>query len=401
MIEESARKRSISDIQAAFDRRIFMRGALLAGTSLAGIGALSGCGSSSGSSGSSDAKGTVPVESRPSYYPSDYDSIVEGSKAEKKLTIYSNMAEYNWKPISDAFTKLYPWMTVSTNNLDSAEVFQKYYAESASGTSPAALMVSGDPTSWIDFINKKSASDYKSPETDKLPDFGHPLPGLYTFSADPILMGYNKTLLKKEQYPTGLASLVKLVESDPGKFKNKITTYDVENSFGYAIEYSWANARPDSWDTLDKLLPFVRAEQSSGPMVEKINSGEYLAGFFLSSTVVIPQAEKTGAILGWGYIDDGMPIFLRGMAIPKTSPTPNAAKLMLDFLLSHSGQIAVYNGGFTPYRSDITDEEAPRNYNSIVKKVGGKDKIVTVGYDPITDAQAKEFKAKWKSGMGK
>lgn len=396
MIDESPNSRS-TDVRAAFDRRNFMRGALIAGTSVVGVGALSSCGGSS----SSSPKKTVHVEKRPSYYPASYDKIVKASKKEKKLAIYSNMAEYNWKPIIDAFNKLYPWIKVTTNNLDSAEVFQKYYSESATGTSPTSLMVSGDPTSWKDFIKKhNAASSYKSPETDKLPKFGEPMPGLYTFSADPILMGYNKTLLKKDEYPTGLGSLAKLVQSDPSKFKNKISTYDVENSFGYAIEYSWADQVPNAWKTLDKLLPSVRAEQSSGPIVEKLNSGEYLAGFFLSSTVVLPEAEKSGAILGWSYIDDGMPIFLRGMAIPKKAPQPNSGKLMLDFLLSHSGQIALYQGGFTPYRDDVTDKQAKRNYNAIVKEVG-KDNIVTVGYDPISKAQDKAFVSKWKAGMAK
>ncbi|WGW11467.1 extracellular solute-binding protein [Saxibacter everestensis] len=397
MSKESARDINLAAIRTSLDRRRFIRGALWAGTSIVGVGALSSCGGG-GDSGSGGEK-TVPKEDRPEYYPDDYDSIVEGSKKEEKLTIYSNMAEYNWKPISDAFNALYPWLTISTNNLDSAEVFQKYYSESASGTSPASLMVSGDPTSWIDYIeSKKAAADYESPETDKLPDMGQPLPGLYTFSADPILMGYNKTLLQEDQYPTGLASLATLAESDPDAYKDKITTYDVQNSFGYSIEYNWAKQRPQGWDTLNKLLPFVRAEQSSGPMVEKINSGEYLAGFFLSSTVVIPQAEKSGAILGWGYIDDGTPMFLRGMSIPKTAPEPNAARLMLDFLLSHAGQISVFQGGFTPYREDVTKDEAPRNYNAIVEEVG-QDNIVTVGYDPISKADEKAFIDKWNAGM--
>lgn len=393
------------------DRRVFLRGAFAAGASLSAVGLLAACGggtateAQTGVSGGTAATGGAGASSGggaavPSYYPKDYSSIIAAAKKEKGLSIYSNMAEYNWQPIIDAFKAKYPWVgDISTNNLDSAEVFQRYYSESAGGKSAASLMVSGDPTSWIDFIKKhKAAADYKSPELAKLPDFGSPLPGLYTFSTDPILIAYNKALLKEDERPKGMKALADLVTSDMGKFQHKVTTYDVANSFGFAIEYVWAHKYSGAWDLLDKLLPAVRPEQSSGPMVEKINTGEYLTGFFMSSTVVLPQAEKSGALLGWNYIADGTPMMFRGMAIPKTAPQLATAKLMLDFLLSHDGQVAVYKGGFTPFRDDVTKEEAPRSYNAIVEEVG-KQNVINVAYDEISKSDADAFTAKWNAAM--
>ena len=133
-------------------------------------------------------------------------------------------------------------------------------------------------------------------------------------------------------------------------------------------------------------------------MVDKINSGEYLAGFFMSSTVVLPQAEKTGAILGWNYIADGTPMMFRGMAIPKTAPQIATAKLMLDFLLSRDVQVAIFKGGFTPYRGDLTKDEAPRSYSAIADQVG-KDHLINVAYDKISDADAGAFQARWNGAM--
>lgn len=384
-----------------FDRRVFLRGTLTAGATLSAAGLLAACGgggtpaANPGSAGGA-AGGAAP----PSYYPSDYSSIIDASKKEKGLAIYSNMAEYNWKPIVDAFRAKYPWVgDVSTQNLDSAEVFQRYYSESASGTSAASFMVSGDPTSWIDFIKThKGAADYKSPEVDKLPEFGEPLPNLYTFSTDPILLAYNKALVKDSEHPKSMSALADLVSGDAKRFDNKVTTYDDANSFGFAIEYVWAQKYKGAWDLLNKVLPMVRAEQSSGPMVDKITSGEYLVGFFMSSTVVIPQAAKTGALLGWNYIADGTPMMFRGMAIPKTAPEMATAKLMLDFLLSHDGQIAVYKGGFTPFREDLTKEDAPRSYQAVAAEVG-KENIINVAYDEISKSDADAFRAKWGAAM--
>lgn len=401
----------------AFDRRVFLRASLAAGAGLSAAGLLAACGgggttsaqtggvgaasAGAGSAASGGAaSGGAAAGAQPSYYPGDYSSIIEASKKEKGLTIYSNMAEYNWQPIIDAFKAKYSWVgDISTNNLDSAEVFQRYYSESATGTSAASFMVSGDPTSWIDFIKThKAAADYKSPELDKLPDFGSPLPNLYTFSTDPILLGYNTALVKENEVPTSMSDLVTLLTGDAGRFDNKVTTYDIANSFGFAIDYVWAQKYPDAWSVLAKVLPFVRPEQSSGPMVEKLTSGEYLVGFFMSSTVVLPQAAKSGALLGWKYISDGTPMMFRGMAIPKTAPAMATAKLLLDFLLSHDGQLAVYQGGFTPYRDDVTKAEAPRSYNAIADEVG-KDKLINIAYDEISKADADAFTAKWSAAM--
>lgn len=382
--------------KSQIDRRGFLRGIGLAGASLSAAGVAGACGASGG--GTSSEANPSPT---PSYYPKDYASIIDGSKKEKELTIYSNVAEYNWKPIINGFQAQYPWVKkVSTNNLDSAEVFQRYYSESASGNSAASFMVSGDPISWRAFIEQHHAAlEYKSPESDHLPEFGEPLPGLYTFSADPILMAYNKSLLKKDQRPTGISHLADLIAKDPDKFNNKVTTYDIAVTFGFAINYTWLNAKQNGWDLLDKILPSVRPEQSSGPMVDKINTGEYLAGFFMSSTVVLPQAKKSGAILGWNYIDDGTPLFLRGMAIPKTAPQPNTAKLMLDYVLSHAGQIAVYKGGFTPYRGDVAKKDAKRNYQAIMDEVG-KDNVMIIGYDKVSEQQQGKLRNRWKHALG-
>lgn len=397
-ISHGAQRRTDLRGPVRLDRRGFLRSGLAAGVTVGAGSLLAACG---GGGTTTAQQGVSGVSKKiPSYYPGDYDKIVAAAKKENGLTVYSNMAEYNWQPIIDAFKTKYSWMgDVKTNNLDSAEVFQRYYSESSSGKSAASLLVSGDPTSWIDFIkNHKAASDYRSPELDKLPDVGSPLPGLYTFSTDPILIAYNKALVKEDERPAGMADLVKLVSGDTGRFQDKLTTYDVTNSFGFAIEYVWAQQFDGAWDSLNKLLPLVRQEQSSGPMVEKLATGEYLIGFFMSSTVVLPEAEKSGAVLGWNYISDGTPMMLRGMAIPKTAPQSATAKLMLDFLLSHDGQVAVYKGGFTPFREDVTKAEAPRSYKAITDKVGA-DHVMNVGYDEISKSDADSFVARWNKAI--
>lgn len=387
----------MSRMDQPLSRRTLLRGAFAAGLSLPVLGALAACDVTlPGLDGAQPKR--VP---RPSYYPASYADIEAGSQAERELTIYSNMDQINWAPIFDAFREQYPWIeTLSANGLGSSEVFERFYSDAATTTSPASLLVSGSPQDWIDFSDEAWSMDYTSPELDHLPDFAQPIPGVYTFSTDPILIGYNTALLDADEVPTSMAAFADLVEREPDRFRSKVTTYDMSVSFGFETTYNWLRARPDGWSIVDRLLPFTRPETSAGPMIDKISSGEYLAGFFVSSTVLLPQAQLPGAVLDWHYIDDGTPVFMRGMAIPKTAPHPNTAKLMLDYLMSHQGQIAIYNGGFTPYREDLTKREVPRTYQSMTEDLG-EDNIVIVGYDKIPDGAREEHTEKWDARLGR
>src|SRR5690606_32307562 len=108
---------------------------------------------------------------------------------------------------------------------------------------------------------------------------------------------------------------------------------------------------------------------------DKIASGEYLMGYFMSSTIVFPNQAQLDKVVGWNYIKDATPLFLRGMGVPKNAPQPNAGKLMLDYILSHEGQVNVGRGGFTPYRDDVTAAETPVTYKGVLDEVG-EDNIV-------------------------
>lgn len=150
-------------------RRIFFGTALLAASALAALGA------------------PAAAAERPDYYPADYDKLVEASKSEEGLLVYSNMAEYNWAPVIKGFNELYPWIKVETLDLG-GEIFERYYAENASGTRTADMVATGSIDNWLEFTDKGEAVDYKSPEADKVPDWAKPRPGLYTVSTDPMII---------------------------------------------------------------------------------------------------------------------------------------------------------------------------------------------------------------------
>lgn len=345
------------------------------------------------------------AQNLPSYYPKSYSQIVEGSKKENKLVVYSIMAEYNWKPVIEGFRKLYPWIEVQTLDLGSSEVFERYYSERASGSRTGDLIIAGAVDKWLQMVAKGEVVDYQSPESEKLPKWSLPRKGLYTVSADPMVIVWNNAIVPEADRPKSLADVAKLAQAKAAEYKNKVTTYNAATeAFGLNINWAYTKKYGDhAWKELEALGKVTRPERSAGPMIEKITSGEYKMGYFISGIVLFPKLNDPARakLLGWAYPTDGTPIVLRGMAIPKGTTHVNSAKLMLDYILSHDGQVGFGKGGLTPYRSDVQANEVPRaTYDGVVKQVGGEDKVVRVEYDDEVSTKGGELQARWKKLFG-
>lgn len=349
-----------------------------------------------------DGSAATAIAGLPDYYPADYDKIVEASKAERGLLVYSNMAEYNWRPVTQGFNKLYPWINVQTLDLDNDQ-FERYYAEKTSSARTSDMIVTGAIDQWLEFMRRDEALVYQSAESAKVPDWSKPMPGLYTASTDPMIIVYNKRLLKPDQVPKSIAEIAKLAQTNKAMLNNRITTYNAASSaFGLSINWAWTKHDPEGWKLLDAIGPMTRVERSSGPMIEKITSGEYVLGLFMSGIVVFPKLSDAArrSLIGWSFIGDGTPLFMRGMAVTKGAASPNTAKLMLDFVLSHAGQVAFGQGALTPYRPDVKPEEVPfQTYGSVLEAVGGEKNIVLISYDKEMSAQRAEFIARWKKAF--
>ena len=361
--------------------------------------ALTACGSSE--SPEPGANNTVKTGEAPDYYPAEYTDVIAASKNEGgKMTIYSNTDQENWDPIFRDFKKKYPWVgEISANNLDSDEVFQRVLSEQATAGSPADIVVSNAAQAWADFAGRPGTLlEYKSPEVAKLPKQATLMPNVYSMSLDPLSIIYNTALMTEK--PTGLRSLADIVSKDPGKYQGKITSRDVNGAFGFTVSHAFTEARPDSWTTLEKVLPIAKAETSSGTQLEKITSGEYLAGVFISAAPAYPKVDDSGGLLGMSFYDDGTVVLPRGIGIPAKAPHPATAKLFTDFVLSEEGQRAVAEGGLTSYRDGIEAADGRHTYQELVAAVGEAN-VIDVPYVQVPEDQVKAFTSRWDGLLGR
>lgn len=349
------------------------------------LGTLTACGG--GSDTPEAAENKIAAGQVPGYYPEDYNALIEAAEKEGgKLTVYSNLGDENMAPIVRDFKKKYDFIkSVSVNELDSDELFQKVLSENAGGKSPADVLISSAASAWADFSGRKdTVLEYDSPEASELGDEAELLPSVYSMSKDPMTIAYNTSLMEKA--PTGIADLAEIMKADEGKFKNKVTVRDPEGSFGFTVTRALTEGSPKAWDALETMLPLTRPETSSGTQLEKIVAGEYTAGFLISASPAYPVVEDSAGLVKIVFPKDGTIVLPRGLGIAAKAPHPATSKLFLDFALSQEGQRAVAEGGLSSYRKGV-EGEGLHTYQEVVDAVG-EDNIIAVEYAPVAKNDA-------------
>ena len=192
--------------------------------------------------------------------------------------------------------------------------------------------------------------------------------------------------------------MARIVEAKPSRFRGRIGVYDPSNAYGYSSNEGYTSAVADGWDTFRRLLPFTRADHSTGALVEKVVSGEYDFSINLSGGVAIPAAEGSGGLLGWSYCEEGTVVVPRGASIVKTAPHPHAARLFLDFLLSADGRAAVAAGGLVPYRPGVRQDAMDSLQD--MERTLGPGRVHRYRYVRVPERTQQAYLARWEKAAG-
>ena len=171
----------------------------------------------------------------------------------------------------------------------------------------------------MDFAKRGNIVPYRSPEAEKLPPWSMPAPGLYTVSADPLVMVYNKLLLPENKRPRGLKHLAELARENPRDFRNGITSYDpLVGTSARDLYLIYQQKYGDQlWQWMDMIAPYLRPETSAGPMLQKLAAGEYKAAYFASGVVVFPKMKDAAMqkVMDWRFMEDGQPLWVRLLGV--------------------------------------------------------------------------------------
>jgi iron(III) transport system substrate-binding protein len=326
----------------------------------------------------------------------DIEAAIGASRDEGTLVVYGNANSDQWAPVLEGFGEAYPWIEVETVDLGGTEVFQRYLSEESTGSSTADMIVNTEGAGWLDLVERGQILDYVDQELASLPaDRAVLAPGVFAWSYDPLVALFNKLALPEDEQPTSLAELAEMADELSGQ----IGTPAIENGAAGVGTHGYLDAHgEDGWAVLEQLGPHTRAEDGTGALLGKLQSGEYVASFFAGgATRALIDTTETGDILNYRYFADATPLTARGMGVTTAGDSPNSAKVLINYLLSEEGQTVSCAGGFTPYREGV---ECPQGIPAIAEAIG-EDNLIFAGYPPDLPAEQAEIRERWNAAFGR
>ncbi len=337
----------------------------------------------------------------PAGYPANYADTIAAAKKEGKVVVYATTDTKAADPLIKDFESLYPGVKVEYNDMNSSELYNRFISEQAAGGASADMMWNSSMDSQLK-LAQTYALKYDSPEVPHLPKWAVYKGLAYGTTYEPAVFLYNKRLIKDSEVPQTHADLAKLVGSQADRFKNKVTTYDIEKSaVGFMMAAQDNQDSPQYFDFIKAVGPNLVLQSSTGTMMERVASGENLIAYNILGSYALARAKKDPSI-GIVYPKDYTLVVSRVAMIAKKAKNPNAAKLWLDYILSKRGQDILANkSDLHSLREDVTGEATAAGLKKIlgntIKPIPVDDSILTF----LEPKKRLDFIKQWRTAAGR
>lgn len=271
------------------------------------------------------------------------------------VVVYAATDEKIVRALIDDFERLNPDLRVDYHDLDSADLHQRFLAESANG-GRADVLWSSAMDLQVKLVNDGHAQRHTSPETAALPPWANWKNEAFGTSYEPIAIVYNRELLAPEQVPATHADLLKLLRSAPRRFRDRLLTYDPARSgLGFLLHSQDNLANPFLFWSLVRVMGGLGMQGSSttGDMLDRIADGSAVLAYNALGSYAMARTARDPAI-GVVLPKDYTLVMSRVIFIARNAPHPAAARRWVDHVLSLRGQaLLARNRGLYAVRSDL------------------------------------------------
>jgi iron(III) transport system substrate-binding protein len=304
----------------------------------------------------------------------------------KELTFYTSFGADLYNPIAEAFEKetgikVYP-VTAGTG-----EMLNRIKAEAAAPQGD--VMLGGGAESYEAY--RAYFEPYKVKDDDKVPAAMKAPDNLwYGYNALPMVIAYNKNLVKETEAPKGWKDLL-----DP-KWKGKLAMADANKSGTSFVQVVTMltlfgkDAGGEGWKTVEGVVKNAKILGSSSLPPKGVNDGEYALA--LTHENAVWKYAQAGGPVAMVYPAEGTATIPDSAAVIKGAKHPQNARKFMDFLLSKSGQELASKLGLRPTRSDITPPQGLQPLDKI--------KLVTLDM-PWVSSKRSEILSQWQDVMTK
>lgn len=265
----------------------------------------------------------------------DWNAIVAAAKKEGKVQFYTGFPTPVANRVVAGFRKLYPDIAIEVVRGPSGEVLAKVDQERAAGIDGADMFVSTEVGWFTDRAKEGKLLKPVGPALKAWPAQYLQQGGVVPIvGSDPFVIVYNKNLVPNP--PKGYAELLR------PEYKGKLGTTELASTVLVAW-YEWLE-KTQGADYLAKLkAQNPRLYNGSTPLAQSVASGEIAISAFGVPTAITPVIEQ-GAPMAYVVPNPGMGN-LYGAGALGWSKRPNAALVLLDYLMSADGQAQWHGRG--------------------------------------------------------
>jgi iron(III) transport system substrate-binding protein len=252
---------------------------------------------------------------------------LEGAKKEGRVVLYTNAS--GLEPVVKRFKEKYPFVEVEVLRSGAPKLLNRILTESLAGSFKGDVIETEGLTSYL-MMKKGLYAKYVSPETKALPAGAKDPEGQWASAhSNYKIVAYNSRLVSPSDLPKSWDDLLQ------PKWKGKILMGS--NNYEWFGNMLAIMGEEKGMAVMRKLAAHeLHLREGNSLILQLLSAGE---GYFSIAANVdgVEELKAKGGPMDWIGID---PVIsrLHPIAVARTAPHPNAARLYVDFILSKEAQ---------------------------------------------------------------
>jgi iron(III) transport system substrate-binding protein len=304
--------------------------------------------------------------------------VVAAAIREGRVVVYAATDADVIAPLLADFAALYPRIEVEYHDLNTREMNERYLDEIASNSPVADLLWSPAMDLQMKLANDGYAQVYESPEAAHVASWAVWRSEAFGTTLEPYVFLHDRRVLAEGLAPQSHAELARWLEANRERLRGKVGTYDPERSaIGYLLLTQ--DSRIDPAFT-ENLRSYARAglalHGTVAQMIQEVLEGDELLAFNVNASYAMVAAREhpdLSVVFPKDYVLAASRIAL----ITKAAPHPNAARVFLDYVLSHRGQeVMASRCGLYAIRTDVPGDNTAA---ALARQLGARLKPIHVG----------------------
>lgn len=331
------------------------------------------------------------AQTRPVTKVLDFTTSADIAKAEAEgeVVLYTHDSEPAAAGVMEAFSKDFPKIKGKYLRAQTGALYSKLLAERSAGRFSADVIQFSELSTAIDFQKQGGYAIYDSPQSEAYaPEhLSNPPGAFYWYGVGFAGIAYNSEKIKPEEAPKNWKDML-----NP-RWANKVSVKQSTSGMQYVQWYELRKLYGDAfWTEFAKLRP--RGFDSRAQLFDRLGKGDDSLCMLAEYQGFVLQKQK-GSPIVFVAPPDGLPGAPYVQGVADRAPHPEAARLLVDWMMSLRGQTYMQDNKYLLYGSVRKDAPPMPDGTRL------KDYKLLIPSDPADlAAQHDTFVKSWNSMLG-